>query len=227
MRILLKCPTRSRREQFLHNLSRWVELADKPELLGIAVTCDLDDDSMRDVTEADLPATVAWRQIFRGTNRTKIEACNANMHEIPWTWDIVILVSDDMVPQVQGYDTRIREAMKTTDHVVWINDGIQGRALNTLNIFGRRRFETWGYLYHPSYKSFYCDNEVTDWCNSNPEKCTYIPEVLIRHIHFITGAVPMDSLYQRNQSYLDEDRRNYEFRRIRQRFSFVNLLSRR
>jgi hypothetical protein len=76
-------------------------MADHPEKLGILVSCDTDDATMKDVTEADLPE-VAWKKICRSPNQSKIEACNANMTEVDWPWDIVILVSDDMVPEVQG-----------------------------------------------------------------------------------------------------------------------------
>ena len=101
MRILLKCPTRNRREQFLTNVRTWVELANRPQDMGILVSCDTDDGSMQSVHEADLPE-VAWKKICRQPNKTKIEACNANMRDVDWNWDIVILVSDDMTPEVRG-----------------------------------------------------------------------------------------------------------------------------
>jgi hypothetical protein len=76
-------------------------MAAHPEQLGILVSCDTDDSTMQPLTEADLPE-VAWKKICRSPNKSKIEACNANMSEVDWPWDIVILVSDDMVPEVQG-----------------------------------------------------------------------------------------------------------------------------
>lgn len=226
MRILLKCPTRNRREQCLTNLRKWVELAERPDQLGIALSCDVDDVSMQDVSVEDLPP-VAWRAVYRSENRTKIQACNADMNRIDWPWEIVILVSDDMVPQVRGYDDAIRRALPSSDGVVWVNDGIQGHALNTLNIFGRKRYESWGYLYHPDYKSFFCDNEVTDWCREHPKQCQYIPEVLVRHIHPLNGSAPMDALYEKNAPYLKEDERTYLSRKVRRNLGFLNLLSRR
>jgi hypothetical protein len=227
MRILLKCPTRGRREKFLSTIQTWVDFASDASLLGILVSADTDDISMRGFTEADLP-DVSWKKVCFGSNKTKIEACNADM-DIDWQWDIVILVSDDMIPQVRGYDTQIRHAMKSLDHVVWIYDGYQNRNLNTLNIFGRLRYQSWGYMYHPAYKSLYCDNEITDWCRENPTRCTIISEVLVRHIHPLTSGVESDELYERNQRYLSEDRQTYERRKLSassSRFGFLKLLSR-
>jgi hypothetical protein len=228
MRILLKCPTRGRRERFLSTIKKWVELADKSQL-GILVTADTDDISMRGFTEADLPE-VSWKKVCFGENKTKIQACNADIEKVDWHWDIIILVSDDMIPQVNGYDSRIRGAMKTLNHVVWIFDGFQNGNLNTLNIFGRDRYLAWGYLYHPSYKSLFCDNEVTDWCRSNSSNCTIINEVLIKHDHPLANNTTFDATYQRNQVHYSTDKANYDRRRMysaASRLGFLKLLSSR
>ena len=46
MRILLKCPTRSRPGQFIRVLKQYVTLANRPDLLGICISCDHDDRTM-------------------------------------------------------------------------------------------------------------------------------------------------------------------------------------
>jgi hypothetical protein len=229
MRILLKCPTRGRRDRFLSTIKKWVDLAANSELMGILVSADVDDSSMNGFTEADLP-DVSWKKVCFGESKTKIQACNADMEKVDWQWDIIILVSDDMIPQVNGYDSRIRTAMKSLDHVVWIFDGFQNENLNTLNIFGRDRYLSWGYLYHPSYKSLFCDNEVTDWCRSNRSRCTVINEVLVKHDHPIINRTKLDATYERNQLYYYADMANYNKRKMGvdvSRLGFLKLLSRR
>lgn len=227
MRILLKYPTRGRRETFLSTIQKWVSTCHRIEALGIAVSLDTDDVSMKDLTVDDLPA-VAWKKIYRSPNKTKIQACNANLQEVEWPWDIVVLVSDDMLPEVEYWDERIRSAMpESLNHAIWIHDGFQNEKLNTLSILGRRLYDSWGYIYHPDYKSFYCDNEFTDWCKSHPSQCTIIPEVLVRHHHPLVTGGTFDALYARNQTYLDEDRKTYERRTAPQKMGFLKLLSRR
>jgi hypothetical protein len=229
MRILLKCPTRGRREKFLSTIQKWVEFAESPDQLGILVSADVDDPSMQGFTDADLP-NVPWKKVCFGNSQTKIQACNADMEKVDWEWEIVVLVSDDMIPQVKGYDSRIRTAMTTLNHIVWIYDGFQNGRLNTLNIFGRSLYQTWGYFYHPAYKSLWCDNEITDWCRKHPDKCSIIQEVLIRHVHpYIVKDVPYDELYKRNQKYEAEDRATYYYRKNKvdvSRLGFLKLLSR-
>ena len=229
MKILLKCPTRGRREKFLSTIKKWIEFADEPASLGILVSADVDDPSMGGFTEADLPE-VPWKKVCFGASKTKIQACNADMEKVDWQWDIVVLVSDDMIPQVKGYDTRIRKGMVTLDHIVWVYDGFQNDRLNTLNIFGRNRYTDWGYLYHPAYKSLWCDNEITDWCRKNPTRCSIIPEVIIKHIHpYTVQGVILDELYKRNQKYEAEDRATYNSRKTQvdaSKLGFLKLLSR-
>jgi len=137
------------------------------------------------------------------------------MSGIPWPWDIVVLVSDDMIPQLRGWDTVIRTHMQAyfpdTKGILWCNDGYQGDKLNTLCIYGRAMYESLGYIYEPSYKSLFCDTELTDRCRGDLAPfCKYISYSIIRHEHPGTGfAQNMDPLYAKNQTYWNEDMYNY------------------
>lgn len=216
MRILLKCPTRNRPQKIMSTLSAYMRLANHPEQLGVAISCDHDDTSMsRNLVHEELHRILgktAWHSIFMSPNKSKIEACNANMNEIDWEWDIVVLVSDDMIPQVQGYDDVIRMHMTPdTNKILWFNDGYQGDKLNTLCVFGRQMYNHFGYIYNPDYKSLFCDTELTDLCRGElKDRCVYIPYCIIRHEHPGTGyAQNMDSLYERNQKFWNEDMYTY------------------
>jgi len=219
MRILLKCPTRSRPQKVIQTLASYVKLANHPEQLGVAISCDEDDVSMgRNLVQEQLLRTlnpVAWKRIFFSPNKTKIEACNANMNDIEWEWDIVVLVSDDMIPQLKGYDDVIRNHMLSrfpdTNGILWFNDGAQGDKLNTLCIYGRTMYQTFGHIYHPEYKSLFSDTELTDLCKGElASKCLYVPYCIIRHEHPGTGfSQNMDALYERNQRYWNEDMYTY------------------
>lgn len=219
MRILLKCPTRGRPQRVLSTLAKYITLANHPEQIGVAVSCDDSDPTMsRNLVQEELHrvlAPTAWHRIFVGPNETKIQACNANLSDIEWQWDIVVLVSDDMIPQLQGYDDVIRTHMGArfpdTNGILWFNDGYQTDKLNTLCVFGRSFYDSRGFLYHPDYKSLFCDTELTDDCKGSlSSKCLYVPYCIIRHEHPGTGYPQvMDSLYERNQRYWSEDLHTY------------------
>jgi hypothetical protein len=214
----------------MSTLREYMRLANHPEQLGVAISCDEDDTSMsRNLVQEELHRILnktAWHRIFMGSNKSKIEACNANMGEIDWEWDIVVLVSDDMIPQVQGYDDVIRAHMTPdTNRILWFDDGHQGNKLNTLTMFGRQMYSHFGYLYHPNYKSLFCDTELTDLCKGElKDRCVYVPYCIIRHEHPGTCyAQNMDALYERNQKFWNEDMYTY-IRRKRYEYDVTFLI---
>jgi hypothetical protein len=199
-------------------------MAAHPERIGIVVSCDVDDITMTgsDVQQRlfQIMSKFEWNALYYGASASKIEACNADIEKIDYAWDIVVLVSDDMIPEVYGYDDMIRKAATPDlDCVIWFNDGFQGDKLNTLSIYGRTRYEQFGSLYNPEYKSLFCDTELTDLCKGPlKSKTIYNPTCIIRHRHPTLGyQVAMDALYLRNQRYYEADlrtyirRKNYEF----------------
>ena len=160
-------------------------------------------------------APTAWHRIFYGQNTSKIEACNADMGAVDYPWDIVVLVSDDMIPQVSGWDDVIRNHMNSrfpdTNGILWFTDGYQAEKLNTLCIYGRKMYEEFGYIYQPEYKSLFCDTELTDRCYGDlRDRCMYIGYCIIRHEHPGTGfAQNNDALYIQNQRYWSQDMMTY------------------
>jgi hypothetical protein len=216
LKILLKCPSRSRPQQLISTLSRYASMAAHPEQMGIVVSCDVDDSTMTSPNVQQSLFQVlnrfGWNALYYSANQSKIEACNADLEKVEYAWDIVVLVSDDMLPEVQGYDDVIRQAATPDlDCILWFNDGFQGSNLNTLSIYGRAMYTRLGYIYCPDYKSFYCDTELTDLCKGSlKHKTIYSPRCIIRHRHPLVGhAVAFDSLYRRNQVYLETDVRTY------------------
>lgn len=219
MRILLKCPTRSRPGQFVRVLNQYISLANRPDLIGVCISCDRDDTSMVDGNIQhqikNITHKVAWSEIYYGDSANKIEAVNADIASVPWEWDMVVVVSDDMVPQIKGYDEVLRTHMMAnfadTDGILWLNDGTQGSKLNTISVLGRKMYDSFGYVYNPAYKSLFCDTEFTDLCKGSlASKCTYIPYLLIKHEHPGTGFPQRnDALYVRNNTFWYQDMMTY------------------
>jgi len=76
---------------------------------------------------------------------------------------------------------------------------------------GKKYYDRFGYIYHPSYISLWCDNEFTDVANML-KKQKYINECIIRHEHCIYMNHPRDALCNRNEGSYMVDQQNY-FRR--------------
>lgn len=224
MKILVKFPTRGRPEQFLRVLRGMVLMSADPENIKYLISIDDDDQTMTESVFKDAYSITTGIRFVNGTSKTKMEAINRDMDKPQPVWDIVLLASDDMIPQVQGWDEVIRKGFLidslensatipgkhsvSLDQALWFFDGHQHR-ICTLVVMGRTRYERFGYLYHPSYISLWCDNEWTEV--NQPKK---FDQILFKHEHPAWGgAVPMDALYQRNEAFFERDRMNYERRK--------------
>lgn len=219
MKLLIKFPTRERPDKFLQVLDCYLSMMNDKENYSVLVSADTDDGSMNNEyirKEIDNRKNV---QICYSPNTTKIEAVNADMGQAP-EYDILLLASDDMTPVVQGYDQVIREKMiahfPDTDGTLFFNDGHTGKNLNTLCILGRKYYERFNYIYHPSYISFYCDNEFM-MVGQQLNRMPYFEEVLIRHDHYTFIRENPDSLYKRNGRFMGRDKKVY-YRRLAKQF---------
>lgn len=221
LKILIKFPTRERPEQFLNVLNLLNEKATDRENIYYLISTDSDDPTMtpeiRDKARKAI-GKVKNLQICIGVSNNKIHACNRDIENWGVKWDIVVLVSDDMIPQIDGWDEVIRQAMikyhPDTDGCLWFNDGYQDR-ICTLVIMGRVYYNRFNYLYHPSYNSLFCDEEQTVVAKGL-DKMTYFSTVIIRHEHFINNPqTKRDKLYDRNEAYFNIDKEIYEQRKAK------------
>lgn len=202
--ILVKFPSRSRPEKLLSTLSLYRKLAGDLSKIKFSITLDSDDSTVTpELIEKLEPANV-----IVGVSGSKIKAVNRDMDKAG-EFDILLLASDDMIPQVYNYDLLIRSKMRElypdTDGVLWFNDGFQKNKLNTLSIMGRKYYERFGYIYHPAYASLFCDNEFTIVAD-RLGKQTYIDMIIIKHEHPLFTGTGNDSLYVENDKYFVRDR---------------------
>jgi len=215
MKLLIKFPTRQRPEKFLSVLNTYLDFLHDKDNYEVVITADLDDPTMNnDAMRATIDGLKNTR-IFYGNSKTKIEAVNADMDKCT-NYDVLLLASDDMIPEVRGYDEVIRKGMREhfpdTDGILFFNDGAWGQKLNTLSIMGKKYYDRFGYIYHPDYTSFYCDNEYTDVANKLG-KVQYFSQVIIRHKHYVIARFKADDLYRRNGRFSGTDAKVYAARK--------------
>lgn len=216
MRLLIKFPTRSRPEKFFEVLDKYIELLDEPENTSFLISCDDDDKTMNNPGVLERFSKYIEKNnlsIRFGKNKNKVEAINADMEG--QDFDILLLASDDMIPQESGYDSIIRQNFKKffpdTDGVLWFNDGYQGNRLNTLCILGKKYYDRFGYIYHNSYVSLWCDTEFTE-VSKILNRVKYIPHVVIKHEHPVWLGQEWDDLQKKNDSFNNRDMENFKKR---------------
>lgn len=211
MNILVKYPSRNRPDLLRKNLKEYWEMATNKDQLRILVSIDEDD-----LQSIEVMQEFPYVEFYVSKGVSKIEACNRDI-EKAFSWDIVVLLSDDMFCKVTGWDERIRDDFKKyypdTDGCLWYHDGSTQKVISTLSVIGRQYYERFGYIYHPSYKSFFCDNEYTEVAQAQG-KIKFINHVLFRHEHpNWGGAVKSDELYLRNDVHWKHDQDNYHNRK--------------
>ncbi len=153
--------------------------------------------------------TVKW-----GLSKGKIDAINRGLEDLP-ECEILIVMSDDMKPEIYGFDDEIKEAFKKhfpdLDGVIHTNDGHCENRTMTLTIMGVNLYKKLGYLYHPLFLSVYADNHLTEMCKLMGRH-VFINKIYFRHLHPIWGyGVEWDDQYRRTESaeFYQKDRETY------------------
>ena len=215
MKILVKFPTRDRKDKFFDVLQKYYDFALDKKNMKFLITLDEDDISMNcDEVKERLKGFDNLEYVF-GVSKSKIDAVNRDSTD--GDWDIILLASDDMIPNQLGYDDIIRIGMKEyfpdTDGVLWFNDGFQANKLNTLCILGKKYYKRFGYIYYPEYKSTWCDNEFMDVANIL-KKQKYFDTIIIKHEHPDWGFGNRDIIHNLNYENLNYDMRLYNLRKL-------------
>jgi len=168
------------------------------------ISLDADDVTMNTVEMKQYLDDQAGLVYYYGDNKSKVQAINADINKVS-EFDILVLMSDDMVPVVEGYDDIIAEHMtryfNDLSGVLHYDDGRTGKELNTLSIMGYNLYKKWGYIYHPDYTSLWCDNEFQE-ASEKVGKAIYINQVVIRHVW---EKYLHDPLHHRNDKFYDVD----------------------
>lgn len=216
MNILVKVPSRGRPKQLLSSLSKAIKHAKNLDRIHFQLTLDENDSKTNNEAFNDAIQMLkkhATIRVIRGNSTGKIHACNRDMDIAPIDWDIVVLLSDDMMCQMAGWDDILQRDMEKNfpdlDGILWYNDGYTGNTLNTLCILGKKYFDRFGYIYHPAYKSLWCDNTFMEVGNMLNRQ-VYSDVVLFKHDHYINNPdkIP-DDLYRVNDSYYNQDKNVY------------------
>ncbi len=227
MKLLIQFPTYGRADKFLGVLANWMHRSSGKHSLFFNINCDTADLTMtNEYTQErvrylfkEYGKDYADYTLWYDLNTEKISAINDHIPDDGW--DIVVCASDDMVPQVMGWDDEIVKAMEEhfpgRDGCIYFNDGSHSAAdLITLSIMGYELYKNFGYIYNPDYKSLYCDNEFTE-VMKYANRAKYIDKKIITHEHWsMEGSVnynEVDIAVQKTLHYSGRDQRVYEQRK--------------
>ena len=215
MKFLFKYPTFRRPEWFKATLKTYIKMLSGDHDYKFIISINEDDQTMNNVDMRNfIYGQIGGVAVKYGDHADKIVAINADMDGRDF--DILFLISDDMIPIVKGFDNIIAEAMTkhfpAMDGALHFDDDCCGKdKCITLSIMGKKLYDYFGYIYHPDYKSFFCDNEFTDEVY-RLNKAVYIPQVIVKHDWQGWGK-DRDEVYQRNTRLGRGDEATYNRRK--------------
>ena len=216
MNVLFKYATRSRPELFKRGLESIINNCTGK--YHILVSIDEDDESMNNEKMLTYIYSSLHTSVKRGVSKNKIDAINRDVNDFTermYDWDILVNMSDDMVFTQKGFDDDIRGCMSfygaliNLDQCLHFPDGNRSDLI-TMAIMGRAYYDRFGYIYHPDYKSLYCDNEMTDVAKTL--NCyRYCDLQIFEHLHpaYSRHGAIFDAQYQHTESFMNEDRMTY------------------
>jgi hypothetical protein len=221
-KILFKYASRSRTQKFFGGLDNILNNLADLDNFCILISLDIDDTTMNNPTTIQKLTEYINKYPERivvkyGHSKSKIDAINRDVNEIKnkFNFDIVVNFSDDMEFIQHSFDETIRNKFYVnypdTDGNIYFNDGFVGDRISTMSIIGRKYYDKFNYIYHPSYHSLWCDNEYTEVAKRN-QKIIYFHDRLFNHNHPANVGGFIDEQLIKTESYSEIDRQNYEQR---------------
>jgi len=217
MRICYVFPSRSRPGKFFKALDNIKELSESDNYFIIA-KLDEDDETMNNEEVKGRLQTEYPDVIIRwGLSKNKIHSINRGLEDLP-PCDIIIVMSDDMIWEMWGFDTEIRNSFQAHfpdfDGVIHYPDSHALAKTMTLTIIGVNLYNQLGYLYWPEYESVFADNDLTEMTRMMG-KYVYIGRRIFDHHHPIWKMSEWDRQYRKTEDkeVCKRDREVYHKRR--------------
>ena len=208
--ILFKYPSRGRPDRFFRSLDSIVNNLANTACYHVACTLDTDDEEMNNTQVRERIAKYENVSVQWGLSESKIHAVNRDFPDL--AWDIIINMSDDMVFTRKGFDNHIRNEMQAAfpanDGLLHFPDNDAGARLATLYIAGKGFYDRFGYIYHPGFKSLWCDNLVQEIAQALG-KYHLLDYGINQHLNPAYGHAPKDPMFVRQQKDWNHDKNLY------------------
>lgn len=155
----------------------------------------------------------ASTEIFSQPHGTMVTALNAGAARVLEAYpqvEAIAFMGDDHRPRTEGWDVRYLEALRTLPGFVYGDDLLQGPNLPTQVAISARVVRALGHMAPPVLTHLFVDNYWRD-LGRTAGCITYLPDVVIEHVHPVAGKAPWDEGHRRvNRPELyEQDRAAY------------------
>jgi len=208
---LFKFPSRGRPERFFKSLDSIVNNVSDVDYYHVACTLDSDDLTMNNPEvikriEGYKNVSIQW-----GTSKSKIDAVNSRMPDIPF--DILINHSDDMLFHTFGFDVMIgidmMQHFPDMDGLLHYPDQDAKENLATMYIAGVNFYKKFGFIYDPRFLSVWCDNLVQSVAQYMG-KYKYCGYQINLHLNPAYGHLERDEMFNVQQGHWEHDQKLHD-----------------
>jgi hypothetical protein len=198
-RLLMIVPTRGRPQNAEAVLDAWTALS-MSAAGDLLFAVDEDDPALKDYLSIDPDM-----RIYVGPRRRLGGTLNFIAARYADVCDAIGFMGDDHSPRTQGFETRfMAELDRLGTGVVYGNDLIQGPNLPTAVAMTSDIIRTLGYMVPAGLVHMYADNAWKAW-GEGIGRLSYLPDVVIEHVHPLAGKVPDDEGYREAAGHMESD----------------------
>ena len=188
MRILYKFPSRSRPEKFINCLNN-IFINQLYEDHLVLATLDEDDLTMNNVDMKEKMDRYDRLKYVFGKSENKIHAVNRDIEQAG-EFDILVVMSDDMLFVEKGFDKIIIDAFRHPhpdiifdyDQLIHFPDQHQGRNCMTMYMAGRKYYDRDKFIYDPRCKSLWADI-ISQETGQIRGKYKFVNKRIFNHLH--------------------------------------------
>lgn len=219
LNILFKFPCRGREKMFFESLdSLNTNIRDKNNY-HISFTLDLDDPILNNPNTITKIESYPNTSIGWGLSESKVDAINRTMPD--YDWNVIIVWSNDMFATFFGFDDIMREYILQScgnsgmDALIHFPEPDTKEVLNVLYVATRKYYDRFGYIYHNSYKSLFCDNESMEVAKKlGLYHYIGIPGLYVhKNPAYTHHGIERDELFDTQQDWWQTDELNFEKRK--------------
>lgn len=223
-KILIKYPSRQRPERFFDGMESIYNNLYNTENFCVLVTADYDDTTMFNEETKNRILGYKNAHVIYGKSTSKVDAINRDMNILPEPmkdWDILVVMSDDMRFTFFGWDEIVRNEFSDNnfDKLIHFPENDAKEALAVMYIAGRVYYDRFAYIYHPEYKSLFCDNEVMEVSKIlGTYQYVNFPGLFV-HLNPAYGYIPKDEMFIKQQeigwtidqqTFIERKQRNFD-----------------
>ena len=174
-------------------IAAWEERAGNREAIEWVISTDAGDSKTLAAVEAAMRANPRVKSAINHGSRD----CNAGWNAAcaATTGKVIIAVSDDFMPP-ERWDEKLLslepKGWEDGEWAVFVDDGYV-HTIMVLPIITRKRYERFGYLYYPKYRSMFNDTELTEVAQRDGVVIE-AHHILFEHLHPDCGKRPRDQV---------------------------------